>query len=150
MEANFTCLSFSELTLQQLYGVLALRTAVFVVEQNCPYQDLDDRDERSLHLLGYSNTGELVAYARLLPKGETYQNYPSIGRVVVAKKARGQGLGRPLMLKAINELQMHFGTGTIKLSAQAYLQEYYHSLGFDPVGERYLEDGIPHIAMIRK
>ncbi len=149
MDINFTCLSFKQLNLQQLYELLALRIEVFVVEQNCPYQDLDEKDQQSMHLLGYSSEGALVAYTRLLPKGISYEDYPSIGRVVIAKKARGKGLGRPLMLKSIEVLQEHFGKSSIKLSAQSHLQKYYQSLGFEPVGDGYLEDGIPHIAMIR-
>ena len=150
MNINFICLGFNELNLQQLYELLTLRLAVFVVEQNCPYQDLDDKDQQSMHLLGYSKEGQLLAYARLLPKGATYKDYPSIGRVVVSKKARSQGLGQPLMLKAIEELQQHFGTDPIKISAQAHLQKFYQSLDFETTGEGYLEDGIPHIAMIKK
>lgn len=142
-------MSFGELSLQQLYELLALRVEVFVIEQNCPYQDLDGKDQESMHLLGYSNDGQLVAYTRLLPKGVSYRDYPSIGRVVIAKKERGKGLGRPLMLKAIGAVQKHFGISAIKLSGQSHLQKYYQSLGFEPVGEEYLEDGIPHVAMVR-
>ncbi len=149
MDINFTCLSFKQLSLRQLYELLALRIEVFVVEQNCPYQDVDGKDQQSMHLLGYSNEGALIAYVRLLPKGISYEDYPSIGRVVISKEARGKGLGRPLMLKAIEVLQEHFGKSPIKLSAQSHLQEYYQSLGFETVGDGYLEDGIPHIAMIK-
>lgn len=150
MEMNFTCLSFEQLTNHQLYDIMALRQKVFIVEQDCPYLDADDKDQKSLHLVGYSNNGILLAYARLLPKGLSYKNYNSIGRVVISPKARSQGHGRPLMLKAIADTQRHFGDGAIKISAQAHLKKYYTSLGFKVVGEGYLEDGIPHIGMVKE
>ena len=149
MEINFTCLSFDQLNLYQLYDIMVLRQEVFVVEQNCPYLDADGNDQKSRHLIGYSDDGELLAYARLLPKGMSYENYHSIGRVVTSSKARGKGYGRPLMQQAITASQQYFGDGTIKISAQAHLEKYYVSLGFKIVGEGYLEDGIPHIGMIR-
>lgn len=148
MEINFTCLSFQELSLSQLYDIMVLRQEVFVVEQDCPYLDADGKDQQSLHLMGYSNDGLLLAYARLLPKGLSYENYHAIGRVVTSPVARGQGHGRPLLEKAIFETKQSFGKGNIKLSAQAHLDKYYGSLGFEAVGEGYLEDGIPHIGMV--
>jgi len=150
MEIIFTCLPFNELTLQQLYDIMVLRQEVFVVEQDCPYLDADGNDQHALHLMGCSADGELLLYARLLPKGISYEKYNAIGRVVTSSKARGQGHGRPLMQKAIKETIRHFGEGTIKLSAQAHLEKYYGSVGFEAVGEGYLEDGIPHIGMVRK
>ncbi len=150
MEMNFTCLSFEQLTSHQLYDIMALRQEVFIVEQHCPYLDADGKDQKSLHLMGYSNNGILLAYARLLPKGLSYKNYNSIGRVVISPKARSQGHGRPLMLEAIAAMLHHFGDGAIKISAQAHLKKYYASLGFEVVGEGYLEDGIPHIGMVKE
>ncbi len=150
MKVNFTCLTFQQLSLDQLYAIMALRQEVFVVEQNCIYLDADGHDQQSLHLVGYGTTGQLLAYARLMPKGIPYENYSAIGRVVTSPKARGQGHGRPLMQKAIEAAYKFFGDDPIKLSAQAHLKAYYNSLGFESIGEEYLEDGIPHIGMVLK
>lgn len=144
---TYSCLAFEELSLQQLYEILALRQAVFVVEQHCPYLDTDGNDQQAYHLLGTNEEGALLTYVRLLPRGISYPDYASIGRVVTAPSARGQGYGRPLMQKAIAELRRLFPDQGCKLSAQSHLVEYYQSIGFEPQGEGYLEDGIPHIAM---
>ncbi len=146
---QFECLFFNNLSVFQLYEIMALRQAVFVVEQNCPYVDADGKDLPSWHLLGRQTDGQLVAYARLLPKGVAYPDYPSIGRVLSAPNARGAGLGRLLMETALIESRRLFGDHPVKIGAQLYLLEFYQSLGFFAVGEEYLEDGIPHIAMIR-
>ena len=146
---HYHCLFFDELTLIQLYEVMALRQTVFVVEQNCPYLDADGKDVDSWHLLGYDDhSGRLVAYTRLIPKGLTYADYASIGRVATAPDARGQGIGRRLMLESIRHARNRFGDSPIKISAQAYLLQFYQDLGFVPVGKEYLEDGIPHIGML--
>lgn len=145
---HFQCLSFSELSLDQLYAVMALRQEVFVVEQDCPYLDADGSDQKGWHLLGENATGELVAYARLLPQGVTYEKYASIGRVVNAKSVRGQGLGQQLMQEAIAHYQRLLPNVPLKISAQCYLLKFYTNLGFNAVGEEYLEDGIPHIGMV--
>ncbi len=128
---------------------MVLRQRVFVVEQDCAYLDADDRDQGALHCLGHSPDGtELLAYARLLPRGVAYPDYHSIGRVITAPEARGTGVGRPLMRACIQGVRKQFGEGPIKISAQAHLQGFYGSLGFEPVGEGYLEDGIPHWGMV--
>lgn len=145
---TFTCLSFSKLSLQQLYDMMVLRQIVFVVEQDCPYLDADGKDQVSHHLLGYDQDNELVAYTRIVPPNVSYKNYASIGRVVNAKKVRGQGTGQLLMKNSIQETKKLFPTASIKISAQSYLLQFYTNLGFQPVGEEYLEDGIPHTAMI--
>ena len=148
---SFSCLSFEELSLHQLYELLALRQEVFAVEQDCVYQDADGKDQQSWHLLGCDDrTGKLLAYCRLMPKGLVYEDYIAIGRVITAQEARGKGLGKKLMQEGIREIQKLLGAQAIKISAQSYLQKFYSELGFEATGEEYLEDGIPHIAMIRK
>ena len=147
---SFKCLPFNELTIDELYEVLRLRAEIFVVEQDCVYQDLDNKDQSGHHLLGYDDEGDLVAYTRLLPKGISYEEYPSIGRVITSMKVRRNGAGKILMEKSIEEIERLFGVRPIKIGAQVYLDRFYRSLGFVPVGEEYLEDGIPHVSMIRK
>lgn len=148
MHITYLTNSFSELTPTRLYDLLQLRAAVFVVEQNCVYQDLDDKDRQAIHLLGYSPAGQLVAYTRLLDIGVSYPEYASIGRVVTAPSVRGQGVGNQLIQEAVAQLYAHFGKKAIKISAQAHLQIFYGDLGFRSVGHLYEEDGIPHRAMI--
>ena len=128
---------------------MALRQEVFVVEQNCPYLDADGKDLPAHHLLGYNNKGQLLAYCRLLPKGVSYEKYPSFGRVVTAASIRGDGHGRKLMEKTLEWMGRLFGKEAIKISAQCYLIPFYESLGFQTVGKEYLEDDIPHIGMVR-
>lgn len=141
--------SFNELSLQQLYDVLQLRQAVFCVEQNCPYNDLDGLDQISDHIMVYTaNKDKLLAYARIVPPNIN-NTYASIGRIITAEEIRGQGVGKQLLEKSIAYLRQHLGRQPIHLSAQCYLIEYYRSFGFEPVGDMYLEDDIPHIAMLR-
>ncbi|MEX0275750.1 MAG: GNAT family N-acetyltransferase [Flavobacteriaceae bacterium] len=137
--------TFSELTTPMLYEVLQLRTEVFVVEQDCVYQDLDGKDHKALHVLG-TKEGVLVAYTRIF-KGGDYFGEASIGRVVVKKDQRQFGLGRVIMKASIQAVYDYFGPQTIHLSAQCYLKKFYKSLGFEEKGEAYLEDGIPHVGM---
>lgn len=145
---TFQCLRFQELTLEQLYNILKLRQEVFVVEQDCPYLDADGNDAAAFHLVSWDEEGEALAYVRLLPKGVTYEKYASIGRVVTSKKVRGSGAGKLLMKEAIKSMGELFPGLPVKISAQCYLLKFYKELGFDPVGEEYLEDDIPHIGMI--
>ncbi len=145
---RFKCLSFSQLSTQELYEVMALRQEVFIVEQDCPYLDADGKDQPAWHLMGFDDNQKLVAYTRLLDKGISYPKYPSIGRVVTSPAARGKGYGVSLMKESIKQIGTLFGKQDIKISAQVYLDQFYRSLGFEPVGEGYLEDNIPHIAMI--
>ena len=147
---TWECKSFDELNITELYRLLCLRQEVFVVEQNCPYLDTDDKDQSAWHLCGYDVDGDLVAYSRLLPKGVSYENYPAIGRVVTSSKIRGKGLGGELMSMSIEHTKKLFGAYSIKISAQNHLRKFYGSLGFNPVGEVYDEDGIPHISMVLK
>ena len=129
----------------ELYAMLALRQAVFVVEQDCAYLDADGKDLGAFHLLG-RRAGELVACARVLPPGLGGAE-AAIGRVVVAPHARGTGLGRALMVEALDRTRVELGPGPVFVSAQAHLQAFYASLGFAVCGEGYLEDGIPHLPM---
>lgn len=145
---RFSCLPFSELSAAQLYEILALRLAVFVVEQNCPYQDCDGNDHQAWHLMGRNDQGELVAYTRLFPAGIVYPDYASIGRVVSATLVRGTGAGKELMRKSIEMTHFLFGPGPVKIGAQSYLLRFYESFGFVSTGEEYLEDGIPHTKMV--
>ncbi|SCY50512.1 ElaA protein [Flavobacterium anhuiense] len=139
--------SFDELTNHEMYNMLRLRSDVFVVEQNCPYLDLDNKDQKGFHLLYYVDN-ELAGVTRLLPKGVSYDEV-SIGRVVIAKSYRGLGLGVKLMEASIKGCEEKFGKGPIRISAQYHLSKFYQSLGFVEQGEVYDEDGIPHIGMLR-
>lgn len=145
---SFTCLPFNELSTYALYEILALRQEVFVVEQNCPYQDCDGKDLLSWHLMGRDESGKLVCYTRLLPKGISYDNYVSIGRVVSSPSVRGSGAGKILMDESIRMCRKLFGTQAIKIGAQTYLLRFYEGFGFRSTLEEYLEDGIPHTKMI--
>lgn len=138
--------AFDQLSLQELYTILTLRTNVFVVEQACPYPELDGKDPNCLHLLGTIN-GELVAYLRILPAALRYDEV-SIGRVVIKPSHRGKGLGRLMMEQAIHCITNEWKESQIKIGAQAYLEKFYQSLGFEPVSEVYLEDDIPHLDML--
>ena len=144
---NISIKTFSELTLQQLYDLLQLRSEIFVVEQNCVYQDIDGKDQQAFHILGYKED-LLVAYTRCFPPG-IYFKEPAIGRVLVRKSERINSYGHQIMKTSIQSLESRFPDTSIKLSAHTYLTAFYESHGFKQIGEGYLEDGIPHIAMIR-
>ena len=145
---HFEIKLYSELTRDELYALLQLRSEVFVVEQNCAYQDVDGKDDEALHILGYKE-GKLIAYTRIFPPG-TYFEYASIGRVVVHSSEREYKYGYDLMKVSIEATEKTYNVNTIKISAQTYLKKFYINLGFEQVGEGYLEDGIPHIGMVRK
>jgi ElaA protein len=145
---KFYTKTFAMLSRDQLYELLRLRAEVFVVEQDCPYQDLDNKDQKALHVLGYKNE-KLIAYTRVF-KPNDYFKYASIGRVVVAKNERKHKYGYQLMETSILAIKIHFKESTIAVSAQVYLKKFYNNLGFFQKGDGYLEDGIPHIYMIRK
>lgn len=144
---EFLIKSFDELSKKELYDLLSLRAEVFVVEQDCPYQDVDHKDQKAYHILGYKQE-ELVAYTRMFKPGD-YFDKASIGRVVVKESHRGGRLGYQLMKATIKAVSDVFKTNRIELSAQEYLLEFYKNLGFNPIGESYLEDGIPHRRMIK-
>ncbi|MFC6998105.1 GNAT family N-acetyltransferase [Rufibacter roseus] len=149
MELTILCKPFSELTNSELYDNLRLRSDVFVVEQNCVFLDLDNKDQLCHHVLFYRGQ-ELVASSRLVPAGVSYPEIMSIGRVVTSGAVRGTGVGRKLMEVSIDKIQELYGQGPIKIGAQLYAKKFYESLGFEQVGEVYDEDGIDHIHMVRK
>jgi ElaA protein len=138
---------FTQLNTTELYDLLQLRSEVFVVEQDCVYQDIDGKDEKALHILGYKNK-KLVAYTRVFKPGD-YFEAASIGRVVVAVNERKNKFGYDIMNAAMEAVKKQFNTNEISISAQTYLKRFYNKLGFYETGEPYLEDGIPHIKMIR-
>jgi ElaA protein len=143
---NWICKPFDGLTLRELYRILQLRSEVFVVEQNCPYLDTDNKDEFAYHLMGI-NENSILAYTRLLPAGISYGEI-SIGRVVVSPNARSGGTGRELMKHSIDKAQELFGKNPIRIGAQLYLKKFYESFGFSQSSDIYLEDGIQHIEML--
>lgn len=145
MQIQWTLKHFRELTPYELYAALQLRNEVFVVEQNCVFQDADDKDQDSYHLLGLHQK-KLVAYTRLVPPGVVYDE-PSIGRVITSPSVRGSGAGKELMQVSIEKIYELYGHHTIKIGAQLYLKKFYEGFGFEQISEPYLEDGIPHIYM---
>ncbi|PRD57169.1 GNAT family N-acetyltransferase [Sphingobacterium gobiense] len=148
MRIKYFIKAFKELDTTELYHILKLRNEVFVVEQRCVYQDTDDKDLVSYHLMCFVDDN-LAGYTRLLPAGISYDEV-SIGRVVVGPKFRGLKLGWQLMEKSIASCKELFGSSTIRIGAQVYLIKFYNGLGFAEIGEPYDEDGIPHIEMIRE
>jgi ElaA protein len=138
---------FAELTPYELYTILQLRNEVFIVEQNCPYQDLDNKDLKSWHLMGIEDD-KLIAYSRLLAPGISYSE-SSIGRIVSSPSARKTGMGKKLVEESIQQINNLFKTDSIRIGAQFYLKLFYESFGFIQDGEIYLEDNIPHIIMLR-
>lgn len=145
-EISIQCLPFDSLTPHQLYTIIQLRNAVFVVEQNCVFQDADGKDPYCHHLMIWYEQ-ELAAYARLVPPGIAYE-YMSIGRVIASTKMRRKGAGKLLMREAIQQSRSLFGAGPIQIGAQLYLKAFYGGFGFREMGEIYLEDNIEHIHMI--
>lgn len=146
MNIDWRCRFFNELTPAELYDIIQLRNDVFVVEQNCVFQDADGVDTRCFHLSGYDGDA-LTAYTRLIAPGITYAEM-SIGRVVSARAYRGKGIGQALMRQSIQRCYQLFGEGAIKIGAQLYLKNFYEQFGFNAIGEVYLEDNIPHIHMV--
>lgn len=144
---NWICKSFKELALEELYLILQLRSEVFVVEQHCYYQDVDGKDPKSYHLMGWKD-GMLVAYARLIPPGVSYSEQ-SIGRVVLKKEARKSGTGKLLMQESIARSYQIFGKAAIKIGAQYHLKKFYELLGFEQCSDIYDDAGIDHIGMLK-
>ena len=143
---NTVIKKFCELSTEEIYNILKLRSEVFVVEQNCVYQDIDEKDQKATHLFIEKNN-EIIAYTRIFKKGDYYEENPSIGRVVVSKKERGKNLGKEIMLNSIEFIKKELEGRKIELSAQKYLDKFYKDLDFYSEGEDYLEDGIPHQRM---
>jgi ElaA protein len=140
--------SFAELTVDELYDVLRLRSEVFIVEQKCIFLDIDNNDRKAFHTIGFIGD-EVVATTRLFDKDIMYDGYQSIGRVVGSPRYRGLGIGKALMQYSISECERLFGKGPIKIGAQLYLKKFYNEQGFEQSGDMYLEDDIDHIPMIR-
>ena len=145
---KITEFKYQDLGPDRLYEILKLRSEVFVVEQKCAYQDLDNKDEKALHLVGEENN-KIIAYTRIFKKGDFFK-YSSIGRVLVKKDYRNKNYGRKIMKSSIDRLKKDPKEEKIELSAQKYLLKFYSELGFEKVGEEYLEDNIPHVKMILK
>jgi ElaA protein len=140
--------AFKDLSVDEYFEILFLRTEIFVVEQDCPYQEVDEKDRQSFHLFGRAENGEVIAVTRVLPQGISY-NEVSIGRVALKKTFRGQGIADVLMIESFNFITKQFGNVPIRISAQEYLLKYYTKHGFNQVGEMYLEDDIPHLEMLK-
>ncbi|MFK6999486.1 GNAT family N-acetyltransferase [Flavobacterium oreochromis] len=145
---KFKIKRFNELSLDELYSILFLRSEVFVVEQNCAYLDIDKKDSKAIHVLGYIND-DLASYCRMFNAGDYFED-SSIGRVVVSPKYRSLKLGHELMKVAIDSLKTTYNQKSITISAQEYLVKFYETHGFVQTSESYLEDDIPHIEMKRK
>jgi len=151
IEIHWKIKSFNQLYTDELYELLKLRVDVFVVEQNCPYPEIDgkDRHPKTLHLSGKEKDGALIAYLRILPPGLSFTEV-SIGRVVVAKESRGEGISDTLLKNALDQIHQVWPGKNIRIGAQVYLKKFYESHGFEAISKSYLEDGIPHIDMIRR
>ena len=139
---------FSELTLDELYDILKLRTDIFVVEQNCPYGELDNKDKESIHIF-YKDNGEITAYLRIIPKFLSYDSV-SMGRICVKKECRSRKLGRVIVKDAIDYIEKEMNEYIITIGAQEYLKDFYASFDFKPISGVYDEDGIEHLDMQRK
>ena len=148
MSTTFCTKPFNQLSTRELHDLLKLRIDVFVVEQHCPYPELDGRDLEALHLLGRTADGALIACARILPPAE--DGLPRIGRVAVHEAHRAQGIAHALMRFTLDEIEQRYGSNRSKLSAQSHLQAFYAKHGYRPVSDEYLEDGIPHVDMERR
>lgn len=144
---NWKLIKFEEFNVNRLYEVLKLRVDVFVVEQSCPYPEIDGSDQEALHLMCIEDN-KVIAYSRIFPPGAMY-DVCAIGRVIVKPKARGTGLAKQLMEKAIEAAENEWQVETIKICAQSHLQNFYESVGFITVSDEFDEDGIPHVYMIR-
>ena len=148
VEIHWRECAFADLSLSDLYALLRLRSVVFVLEQQCLYEDMDGKDPHARHLLGVRD-GNLIAYARLFAPGDYFEE-AAIGRVVTEPASRGLGVGRQLMEQAICAVERAWGQVPIRIGAQSYLRAFYESFGFQIDGEPYIEDGIPHLPMLRK
>ena len=145
---NVAIKKFKDLSPLELYEILQLRSEVFVVEQDCVYQDIDGNDQKALHIIG-TVENKIIAYTRCFPPGDYFKE-ASIGRVVVKESQRKFKRGNQIMNNSIKAINDHYKTKIIKISAQCYLNKFYTNLQFKPIGEKYLEDGIPHVAMLRE
>ena len=146
---KFHVRKYQDLSLDEGHDIFALRSEIFVVEQNCVYQDIEGKDKNAVHIIG-KNENEIIAYARIQEREESYIDFTSIGRVLIKKKNRGKSLGHQLMAFCIKFLETNYPKCSIKISAQAHLEKFYFKHGFRKQGESYLEDGIPHIEMLKE
>lgn len=140
--------TFEDLTSTELYKILSLRHEVFGMEQNCLYRDMDGKDQYSFHLMGFAEKDILATYSRIVFPGISYEEV-SIGRVVSSPEFRRTGLGKLLMEESLRQVENIYGKVPIRIGAQKYLYEFYKSFGFNDAGPEYLEDGIPHVIMLR-
>ncbi len=140
--------AFKDLSVDEYWEILHLRTEIFVVEQDCPYQEVDEKDKKSFHIFGRAETGEVIATSRIVLPGVSY-NEISIGRVALKKEYRGKGIADEMMLETFKFIEQEFGKVPIRISAQEYLLNFYGKHGFKQIGEGYLEDNIPHVEMLR-
>ena len=138
---------FQELSLEEFHDIIALRIQIFIIEQNCPYQEVDGKDKLAHHLFFKNEMDEIIAVTRILPQGISYEEV-AIGRVVVHEEYRGTGLGNQLMADSMNFVRDKYGEVPVRLSAQKHLENYYGNHGFKSTGKEYLEDGIPHVEML--
>ena len=145
---NVVIKKFNDLSPLELYEILQLRSEVFVVEQDCVYQDIDGNDQKALHIIG-TVENKIIAYTRCFRPGDYFKE-ASIGRVVVKESQRKFKRGNQIMNNSIKAINDHYKTKIIKISEQCYLNKFYTNLQFKPIGEKYLEDGIPHVAMLRE
>jgi ElaA protein len=148
MHLDWQIKHYRDLSLNEFHDIIALRMAAFVVEQDCPYQDLDGKDKKSYHLICRNGKGDIVATARILPPGLSYEDAAAVGRVVLEDEIRGYGHGHELMDRCIAFCGIEFGNSKIRISAQKHLEKYYEKHEFLTTGKEYLEDGIPHVEML--
>lgn len=148
MQIEWRLKKFDALSTYELYAILRLRNEVFVVEQNCVFQDADNKDQHAYHLMGTLDN-QLVAYTRIVPAGEIFEEV-SIGRVITSAQVRGTGLGKELMERSIKAAWQLFDRQPIRLGAQLYLKKFYESFGFKQISDMFMEDGIEHIYMLKK
>lgn len=139
---------FKDLSVIEYWEILYLRTEIFVVEQNCPYQEVDEKDKKAFHLFGRAEKGEVIATSRILLPGVSYDEV-SIGRVALKKEYRGKGIADEMMIETFKFIEQEFGKIPIRISAQEYLLNFYGKHGFKQIGKGYLEDNIPHVEMLR-
>jgi len=145
---KWSCKEFKDLSLDEFHDIIQLRETVFIVEQDCPYLDVDGKDKDALHVFGELD-GNVVATTRILRPNVSYKEV-SIGRVVSSPLVRGKGIGIQLMEESMKFIIEYFGDVSVRISAQTYLLKYYQSFGFEITGEEYLEDNIPHMEMLYK
>lgn len=146
---RWTFKRYEDLSLDEFHDIVQLRINIFVVEQNCPYPELDDKDKIAYHFFGITDDGQIVAYTRIFEPG-SYFNEAAIGRVVVHRDYRRNKIGFELMSRSIDEINNLFDSPVIRIGAQTHLQKFYESLGFISTGQNYIEDGIPHVYMLLK